>query len=441
MQEGLNDTVGWDHAWRGNAFCDHYQAVPIGDGWNMLFTDPEDGNLCLGDDAPPDFGATKLVRRYILVGPKDAEGKAIVPRTYKSGGELRWGTRVVVGYGERLWLFVVPPDQIAKEAEKIQSKKDQQYALEGPTEPVPTRIDGVEFGRVPNPVDVAVDSTGGGLTVWVFAMDGMAYVWQLGGGPKPITGRIVLQDGTIVPEKDEDGDTFMNGTSSPSGRAVQFDGSVSARPTISMNFGEEDRIIDKDSDIAMPDVISQEDEGYTSGTKEFAQAEDEGYNSGAEEFEQAEDEGYTSGAEEFEQAEDEGYTSGAEEFEQGGGAFAIHTLPLLGTRSEPDRIIDKDSDIAMPDTTSQEDEGYTSSAEEFEQAGGAFAIHEESADRVPNFLRAIEDEDLGVDMMELGRCEIEILSSHVEVGGVGFGRWTTETADIERRFIGHSFIP
>ena len=347
VQEGLNDFVGWDHAWRGNAFCDHYQAVPISDGWNMLFTDPEDGDLCLGDDAPADIGATKLIRRFILVGPKDAEGKAIIPRTCKSGGELRWGTRVVVGYGERLWLFVVPPDEFAKEAEKGQSEREQQYAGDGPKKPTPTRIEGLEFSRVPNLLDIAVDSTGGDLTVWAFTMNGMAYVWQLRGGPQPITRRIILKDGTIASAKDLDGDTFMHGTSSPSRNAVQFDGSVSARPTISMDFGEQDHIIDKDSDIAMPDATSQEDEGYTSG---------------------------------------------AEEFDQAGGAFAIHAPPLWETWSD------------------------------------------ESADWVPDFLRVngegVEDEGLGVDMLELGRCEIEILSSHVEVGGVGFGRWTTEIADI-----------
>ncbi len=349
MQEGLNDAVGWDHAWRGNAFCDHYRAVPVSDGWNTLFTDPEEGDLCLGDDAPPGIGTTKLIRRYILVGPKDAEGNAIVPRTYKSGGELRWGTRVVVGYGERLWLFVVPPDGFSKEEGEIQNEREQQHAGDEPNEPTPTRIDGVEFSRVPNLVDIAVDSTGGGLTVWAFAANGMAYVWQLGGGPQLITRRIVLKDGTVTSAKDLDGDTFMHGTSSPSRRAVQFDGSVSALPTISLDFGEQDRIIDKDSDIAMPDATSQEDEGYASG---------------------------------------------AEEFEQAGGAFAIHAPPLSGRWSE------------------------------------------ESADWVPDFLRAngegIEDEGLGVDVLELGKCEVEILSSHVEVGGVGFGRWTTEIADISR---------
>ena len=107
-----------------------------------------------------------------------------------------------------------------------ESEREQQHARDEPYPLTPTRVNGVEFGRVRDLVDIAVDSTGGDLTVWAFAANGMAYVWQLGGGPKAITRRIVLNDGTIVPEKDLDGDTFMHGTFSPSSRAVQFDGSV-----------------------------------------------------------------------------------------------------------------------------------------------------------------------------------------------------------------------
>ena len=39
------------------------------------------------------------------------------------------------------------------------------------------------------------------LTVWAFGRNGMAYVWQLGGGPKEITRRIISNDGTVAPEK------------------------------------------------------------------------------------------------------------------------------------------------------------------------------------------------------------------------------------------------
>ena len=349
MQESLNDGVGWLWDYREDKHCDHYHAVPMSDGQNILFTDPQEGDLCLGYDGPPGIGATKLARRYILVGPKDAEGKPIVPEVYKSGTELRWGTRVVVGYGERLWLFVVPPDRFAEEPEQTQSEREHQRARDEPYPLTPKRVDGVEFGRVRDLVDIAVDSTGGDLTVWAFTANGIAYVWQLGGGPKAITRRIILNDGTVVPEKDLDGDTFMHGTSSPSRRAVQFDGSLSAPPMISSDSGEQDRIIDHGNDLDMPPMASTEDEGYGSGAAEYEQAE---------------------------------------------GAFAMHAPPLLGRWS-------KESAVWIPDALRASGEG-------------------------------VGDEDLGVDVLQLGMCEIVVLSTHVKLGGVGFGRWTSKMPAIAR---------
>ena len=349
MQETLNDTVGWDCGeWKGSKHCDHYQALPISDGGSILYTDPEDGSLCLGHDAPPDVGATKLIKRYSFVGPKDTEGNTVVPRTYKSGGELRWGMRVVVEYEGRLWLFVVPPDEFAKEVEKTKSESDEQDAGDGPNKPTSTRIDGMEFGRVPNLVDIAVDSTGGNLTVWAFTMNGMAYVWQLGGGPQAIFRRIVLNDGTVIPEKDPDGDTFMHGTSNPSRRAVQFDGSASAHPTMSMDSGEQDRIIDTISVMSFLGATSQGDEGYTS--------------------------------------------AGAE-FEQQGGLFVSHVPPKYGR--------------------------WTEAREWVPYIWGA--DYED-----------IQDEFLEEDRLNLGRCEVEILSSHKAEDRNGSGRWMMVTADIAR---------
>ena len=347
LQEILEGESERENDYRYNVGCDHYHAVPINDGRHILFTDPEEGDLCLGYDGPPGIGASKLVRRYILVGPKDAWGQTIVPRAYKSGTELRWGTRIVVGYGDRLWLFVIPPDRFAEEPQQTQSEREHQRARDEPYPLTPIRVDGMEFGRVRDLVEIAVDSTGGDLTVWAFAVNGMAYVWQLGGGPKAITRRIILNDGTVAPEKDSDGDTFMHGTSRPSSRAVQFDGS--APPAIPSDFDERDRIIDYDNDVSMPPIASSEDEGYESE---------------------------------------------AEKYEQEGGALAMHAPQLLGSWSK------------------------------------------KNADWIPDYLRAsgenAEDEDWGVDVLQLGRCEIVILSTHVQIDGIGFGRWTNYMAAIAR---------
>jgi len=241
-----------DSAWRGSGWCDHFRAVPISDGWNILFTDPEKGFLCLGSDAPPGARATKLMRRFIFAGPTDGEDMPIVPSVYTSGSELRWGVRIVVGYGEALWLFVVPPDVYSM---------DQGCGIENTLEPTmfePTMIRGVEIGRVPALIDVAVNASGGDLTVWAFAADGMAYVWQIGSRDGAEDQRMVLRDGTVCSGQDGEGDTFMH---DPSGAAVHFDGNAST-PMFPQHAHIQDRIIEKDSDVAMRDT--DDDEGYSS---------------------------------------------------------------------------------------------------------------------------------------------------------------------------------
>ena len=112
-------------------------------------------------------------------------------------------------------------------------------------------------------------------------------------------------------------------------------------------------------------------------------------------------------------------------------SLSIRPTPLP-TYGAQDHIVDKDGDVAIPDAPQDdEDEGYTSGNSEFEQAGGTFAIHapplwgrwsEESADWVPGYLAAhgdeIEDEGLGVNLLEMAKCEVVVrgLWALVEVG-------------------------
>ena len=337
--EGLSDPSAWDNMWRGSGWCDHYRAVPISDGWNVLFTDIVEGNLCLGTDAPPGVGATKLIRRFILKGPTEF-GETVVPTVYAAGGELRWGVRVVAGYGEAIWLFVVPPDIFFGHQDKAAERQDKQDA-NAIEEPI--RIQGVKIGDMPGLVDLAIDSSGGSLTIWSLAVNGMAYVWQIAGRNQSVEKRIVRQDGTVTALKDADGDTYMFNAAQA---AVHFDGAAPLRPThdcakrvhpsqqpSTLNFllgPHHDRVIDHNGDITMPDANAQEDEGYASGG-------DDDDN----------------------------------EHVQAGGAFAIHAPPLWGRWSE------------------------------------------EGADWVPDYLAQrggeIEDEGLGVDVLELTRLEVEIL--------------------------------
>ena len=76
------------------ACSDHYRAVPLSDGYHILFTDPGTGLLCLGSDAPVG-GPTKLLRKIWFQGP---EGMGS-PVCYAGGSDLRLGVRVVAAFG------------------------------------------------------------------------------------------------------------------------------------------------------------------------------------------------------------------------------------------------------------------------------------------------------------------------------------------------------
>ena len=86
---------------------DHFHAIPVSDGYHILFIDPETDVLCLGTDAPVG-GPTKLLRKLWFEGPK---GKGS-PIAYAGGSNLNWGFKVAAAYGtgaeQSIWFFSVP---------------------------------------------------------------------------------------------------------------------------------------------------------------------------------------------------------------------------------------------------------------------------------------------------------------------------------------------
>jgi hypothetical protein len=91
----------------GSSSCDHYHAVPLSDGYHVLFIDPANGLLTLGCDAPLG-GPTKLLRKITFTPPE----KNAVPKLYSAAADLSQGARIVVTYGDALVLYSVPPDVI-----------------------------------------------------------------------------------------------------------------------------------------------------------------------------------------------------------------------------------------------------------------------------------------------------------------------------------------
>ena len=74
----------------GLAGCDHYQAVPMSDGFHVLYVDPSTDQLIVGCDAPLG-GPVKLLRKIVLVSP---EGQG-APRVYNAAADMSHGALVV----------------------------------------------------------------------------------------------------------------------------------------------------------------------------------------------------------------------------------------------------------------------------------------------------------------------------------------------------------
>lgn len=230
--------------------CDHYRAVPLSDGYHMLFTDPVSGKLCLGSDAPLG-GPTKLLRKVVfqfqapIVEGLDA-GRKVSPGAYAAGADLRWGVRVVAAYGESIVLFCVPGDvferlrrvtegagvmadsDLARDwflptggagDDLADGDNDDDSGVHPPSSANsrstwPIKICGTELGKMRGLVDFAVYTSHGGVRVWAFSSRGEEVVWDLKGAATPPEERIVQrtlvqEDGSVVCVADEAGDVLM----------------------------------------------------------------------------------------------------------------------------------------------------------------------------------------------------------------------------------------
>ncbi|KAK2628301.1 hypothetical protein QTJ16_002947 [Diplocarpon rosae] len=228
---------------------DHYRAVPLSDGYHILFTDPASGLLCLGSDAPVG-GPTKLLRKIWFHAPSQSvTAHSATPVAYTAGSDLSQGVRVVAAFedgpgGEQsVWLFSVPRDIFAASQTKpassttaawLNASASRGEAVEGewqkwwpndglqqwlstthdpaagilPRGVWPVRIRGRKIGTCQGLVDLAVDASS--MSIWAFTCAGFAAVWRLTpGDPSTVRKIIVVRDGTVR-EVQADGDVEMS---------------------------------------------------------------------------------------------------------------------------------------------------------------------------------------------------------------------------------------
>lgn len=221
-------------------YSDHYRAVPLSDGYHILFTDPATGLLCLGSDAPVG-GPTKLLRKIWFQGPAGLGS----PIAYAGGSDLRWGVRIAAAFGtgceQTIWLFSVPSDiftadqtannlsggpawpSTSVDGDKQNSEWLDWWPDDGlkewlkqhkPEDPIPgihpssvwpVKIRGQEIGKCTGVVDLAVDS-GQNMIVWAFSRAGVAKCWKMdSGSSESMKDWRVIRDGTIRNANNEDG--------------------------------------------------------------------------------------------------------------------------------------------------------------------------------------------------------------------------------------------
>ncbi|KAI4192496.1 MAG: hypothetical protein LQ348_003135 [Seirophora lacunosa] len=191
-----HDPITLQEAWDYER-CKFLRAVPLSDGKHLLYTDPADGELCLGTGLHHPFGDPKPVKEFVLVGPERSfVEKNTWPACYRAGVELDWGARIVAGFGEDIWLFCVPPDFLLDARERDPILNDGVYPRgEGST----MVIQGVKIGEMHGLAELAVDASYGDLTIHAFSSSAHAQVYQIERyPPKDVKERYIASDGRVL---------------------------------------------------------------------------------------------------------------------------------------------------------------------------------------------------------------------------------------------------
>jgi len=266
---------------------DHYRTVPLSDGYHALFIDPDTCRVCLGCLPETPAHDASFSKRVILQGPNgDADEESSIPKCYTAAPDLSWGVRIAVGYADgSLWLFSVPRDMFL--ASRCDGKDwelgwIEEYSASGHKDEAihinedgtgwidwPVQIHGVYVADIEGLEDVTVDATKGSVMLWAFSTDGLVRKWELSTGlDTQVRKSTVLEDGTIVPTEEDDGDWIMRNApwipsyvSTPAG----YDGTTSA-PAIDFQhpaWNLESRL----TDLPRP---GSSDEGYASDEGEPA---------------------------------------------------------------------------------------------------------------------------------------------------------------------------
>ncbi|VUC33025.1 unnamed protein product [Clonostachys rosea] len=274
--------------------ADHYRAVPLSDGYHILFTDPRTGNLCLGTDAPVG-SVTRLLRKVWFAPPPRAASP--VPLLYTAGSDVRHGVRIIAtfslmqdgnkeegegGNGKRatrerrvedkqlIVFYTIPPDMFhdisraglkthlaggtgrlsgdSLASEWVWWRVEETYhEIDIYSDPFrdstvyPLEIRGQVVAECSNLVEIALDARLE-MIIWAFSAEGWARTWVMDTGRDgPCIKSVVQRDGSLryldqdgdvtMADAEEEGRGSVNVTSDEDECASGFDGGPSSHWT------------------------------------------------------------------------------------------------------------------------------------------------------------------------------------------------------------------
>ena len=197
---------------------DYYNVIPLSDGTHVLYASRQSAELCLGIETPPtmpamDTGYMTLKTRAILEGPlMDGKSVQTEPRIYEAARDLRWGGRVVAGFGDEVWVFAVPSDVLNEKA----GDEDDDHNGGGAKTSV-LRVGGIRVGEMEGLARLGICAHGGGLLVRAIGRAGLLKEWKLRRRAGNVERWAVRSDGSVFAraevdgevERDADGDVVM----------------------------------------------------------------------------------------------------------------------------------------------------------------------------------------------------------------------------------------
>ncbi|KAI4111281.1 MAG: hypothetical protein LQ339_000742 [Xanthoria mediterranea] len=258
-----NDPISLNEAWVYED-CRYLRGIPLSDGRHLLYTDPNNGDLCLGNGLHHHFGGPKPVKKIVLQRPDE---HAKWPRCYTAGRDLHWGVRVAAGFGDVIWLYCVPPDWLVAPTQ-TSLQGDVEYDTEGMAV-----LRGIEIGCLTDLVELAIDTSNGEVVVHAFSSTNPAQVYH-SRSSKRRQDICVNADGSIPLEDSGDPGTKVRDF------APFLRGDVGSDDPLHMEaFRDERRGVDTGFGLPSPRPGCDE-EGVEMGDVGNEEVEDEGYGSG-----------------------------------------------------------------------------------------------------------------------------------------------------------------